>query len=97
MKCIIVYYAYDDWIAADSYLSKFLNEDMSFPHTKEAEFLQEIITAGKEMNQDLFQDAVNRYKKISDLDYWMIEMLSRILAKFERKDNMLGAVEEDYR
>jgi len=86
-KCVVVYLAYDDYISADAYLTKFVNEDPTFDDTRESAFLKEAIAAYKDKNVNGFRGAVTKLKTYSDIDKWRIEMFMVIMKKIEDYGN----------
>ena len=83
-KCVVVYLAKKDEISADNSLKKFLIEDPTFDDTRDSKFLKETITYVTEpCNPEGFKTAVNSYKKVNNLDKWMLTMFGKILKAIE--------------
>jgi hypothetical protein len=98
VKCVIVYFVYEDYVAADSYLSKFLNEDISMQGTSEEILLRALIDAAKERDPPRFQIAFTKYKRSNNVDNWMVTMLAKALTKIDSQpQGMMLGNDDDYK
>jgi alpha-soluble NSF attachment protein len=81
---VICTLARGDIVAAERDLQKYQDQDYTFPGSREAKLLEDVVAAYKDMNVEAFTDAVFNFDQISKLDPWRTRCGSPLLPPYSR-------------
>lgn len=83
------YSVVQDTITAKRNMTKYSNQDASFPSTREAKFLSVLIEAVEGGDPEAFTAAVVEFDQVTKLDNWKTNILLKIKRGLQEPDSIL--------